>query len=103
MRKLIVFCHLSLDGIAAVLNGSLSWVPYNKELERWAEPIVKATDTAVYGRVTYELMKYWRTVSSNPKATKHELKHARWIERVEKIVFSKSKMQSNLNSLKKRP
>ena len=43
-------------------------------------------------------MKYWRTVSSNPKATKHELKHARWIESVEKIVFSKSPMTPDWNN-----
>ena len=98
MRKLIAFCHVSLDGIASVPDGSLNWIPYNEELEKWAEPIVKATDTAVYGRVTYELMKYWRTVSSKPDASQHELEHARWIENVEKIVFSKSKMVPDWNN-----
>ena len=92
MRKLIVFCHLSLDGVAAVPGGSLNWISYNQELEKWAEPIVQATDTAVYGRTTYELMKYWQTVPSKPDATPHELAHARWIENVEKIVFSRSMM-----------
>jgi dihydrofolate reductase len=98
MRKLIVFCHISLDGIAAVPSGSLDWVSYDKELEPWAGRIVKATDTAMYGRVTYELMKYWRTVSSNPNASMHELEHARWIENVEKIVFSKSGMVPDWNN-----
>lgn len=98
MRKLIAFCHLSLDGIAAVPNSSLDWISYDEELEKWAEPIVKATDTAVYGRVTYELMKYWRTVPSKPKASQHELEHAHWIENVEKIVFSKSPMSPDWNN-----
>ena len=99
MRKVVVFCHLSLDGIAAVQSGSLDWVSYDKELEKWGEPIVAKTDTALYGRFTYELMeKYWRTASANPKATKHELKHARWIEKVEKIVFSKSPMIPDWNN-----
>ena len=89
MRKLIVFCHLSLDGIAAIPSGNLDWISYDTDLEKWAEPIVAETDTAVYGHVTYELMKYWKTVPSNPNATKHELEHAHWIESVEKIVFSK--------------
>ncbi|MEA5079775.1 MAG: dihydrofolate reductase family protein [Anaerolineaceae bacterium] len=100
MRKIIAFCHLSLDGIAAVPDGSLSWIPYNEELEKWAEPIVKATDTAVYGRVTYELMKYWQTVPSNPESTQHELEHARWIEAVEKIVVSKSMKVPDWNNTK---
>lgn len=98
MRKLIVFCHLSLDGIAAIPSGSLIWIPYDKELEGWAEPIVKSTDTAIYGRVTYELMKYWRTVSSKQNASSYELEHAQWIEGVEKIVFSKSKMVPDWNN-----
>jgi dihydrofolate reductase len=98
MRKIIVFCHLSLDGIAAIPSGSLDWISYDKDLEGWAEPIVKSTDTAIYGRVTYELMKYWRTVPSKPNASPHELEHAHWIEGVEKIVFSKSKMVPDWNN-----
>jgi dihydrofolate reductase len=98
MRKLIAFCHLSLDGIAAVQSGSLDWVSYDKELEKWAEPIVKATDTALYGHITYELMKYWRTIPSKPNASRHELEHARWIENVEKIVVSKSKIVPDWNN-----
>ena len=98
MRKLIVFCHLSLDGIAAIPSGNLDWISYDTDLEQWAEPIVAETDTAVYGHVTYELMKYWKTVPSNPNATKHELEHAHWIESVEKIVFSKSKIIPDWNN-----
>lgn len=91
MRKLIVFCHISLDGIAAVDNGNLGWVSYDKDLEKWAEPIVAKTDTAMYGRNTYELMRnYWPTVLTDPNSTEHEFNHAKWIENVEKIVFSKS-------------
>src|SRR5258708_34051394 len=100
MRKIIVFCHLSLDGIAATQNGTLDWISYDTNLEKWAEPIVAETDTAVYGRTTYELMKYWKTVPSNPKATKHELDHARWIENVEKIVFSGSPITPDWNNTK---
>ncbi len=98
MRKLIVFCHLSLDGIAATPSGKLDWISYDKELQEWADTIVKETDTAVYGHVTYELMKYWRTVSAQPDASPHDLEHARWIENVEKIVFSKSKMMPDWNN-----
>lgn len=90
MRKLIVFCHLSLDGIAAIPDGKLDWIAYDKELQGWADTIVKETDTTVYGHVTYDLMKYWRTVLTQPDAAQHDLDHARWIENVEKIVFSKS-------------
>jgi len=40
MRKLVVFCHLSLDGIAAIPSGELNWVVMDDELEKWAEPNV---------------------------------------------------------------
>lgn len=100
MRKLIVLCHLSLDGIAAIQSGKLDWVSYDDDLEKWAEPIVAETGTAVYGHTTYEIMKFWKTVPSNPEATKHELDHAQWIENVEKIVFSKSLMTPDWNNTK---
>ncbi len=100
MRKVIVFCHLSLDGIAAIPSGSLGWVAYDKDLEKWAGPIVKSTDTALYGRVTYELMQYWRTVSSKPDATPYELEHAHWIENVEKVVVSGSDIPVDWNNTK---
>jgi len=100
MRKIIAFSHLSLDGFAASSDGNLGWVSYDSDLEKWAEGIVKATDTAVYGRVTYELMKYWQTVPANPESTQHELEHARWIEAVEKIVVSKSMKVSDWNKTK---
>jgi len=98
MRKLIVFCHLSLDGVAAIPSGDLDWISYDTELEKWAETIVAATDTAMYGKVTYELMKYWQTVPTNPEATQHELEHAHWIEQVEKIVVSAAGMEPDWNN-----
>lgn len=100
MRKLVIFCHLSLDGIAAIPSGQLDWIAYDPELEKFVEPIVAATDTALYGRVTFELMKYWRTVSSKPDASKHELDHAQWIEKVEKVVISEPDLVIDWNNTK---
>ncbi len=100
MRKLIIFCHLSLDGVAAIPSGSLDWVAYDPELENYVKPIVAATDTALYGRVTYELMKYFRTVPSNPNASLYEREHAAWIEKVEKVVVSTSNLDADWNNTK---
>lgn len=90
MRKVVLFMHISLDGFAAGPNGELDWISYDEELEKYAEEIVSTVGAALYGRVTYHMMEYWRTVPSNPSATKHELEHAQWIENIPKIVFSKS-------------
>lgn len=80
--------HLSLDGFCATKDGGLDWIPYNSELQKYAEKIVNSVGSPMYGRNTFELMKYWRTVLNDPSASKHDLEHAQWIENIEKIVFS---------------
>lgn len=91
MRKVVLFMHLSLDGFAAGPNGELDWISYDEELEKYGEGVVSTVGSPLYGRVTYQLMEsYWPTVLTNPSATEHEVAHARWLENVEKIVFSKS-------------
>ena len=89
MRKVVLFMHMSLDGFAAGPNGELDWISYDAELEKYAESVVSSVGSPLYGRITYQMMEsYWPTVLNDPSATKHDLDHARWIENVEKVVFS---------------
>jgi len=88
MRNLVAFMHMSLDGFAAGPNGELDWVAYDEELEKYAAGIVASVGAALYGRVTYQMMEYWRTVPDNPAATEHERNHAAWIEAIPKVVVS---------------
>lgn len=93
MRKLVVFLHSSLDGFVEGPNGAMDigWVAYDHELENFADDVLHTADTIVWGRKTYEMMYgYWPTVPSEENANEHELNHAKWIEKVEKIVFSKT-------------
>lgn len=91
MRKLVLFMHLSLDGFAGGPNGELDFLSYDKELEQYADDLVKTVGSPVYGRTTYQLMEgYWPTVLKKPNAAKHALEHAQWVENVPKIVFSKT-------------
>ncbi|MDW8545400.1 dihydrofolate reductase family protein [Staphylococcus pseudoxylosus] len=93
MRKLVVFLHSSLDGFVEGPQGAMDigWIAYNHELEDFANEVLQTADTIVWGRKTYEMMyDYWPTVSSNENASKHELNHAKWIENVEKVIFSKA-------------
>ncbi|HET6151207.1 MAG TPA: dihydrofolate reductase family protein [Polyangia bacterium] len=98
MRRLVLFQHISLDGFAADANDGLDWISYDSSLARLADGIVKTVGSAVYGRKTYEIMGYWRTVLKNPKASKHDLAHARWIEKIEKIVVSSSLGEPDWNN-----
>ncbi|MCK9860207.1 dihydrofolate reductase family protein [Paenibacillus sp. ATY16] len=89
MRKLVLFMHVSLDGYASDLNGGLDWIPYNEELEKYAEEVVAEVEAPVYGRTTYRMMEgYWPTMLDNPDASVHEMEHARWLQDVQKIVIS---------------
>ncbi|MFB5198567.1 dihydrofolate reductase family protein [Neobacillus sp. KR4-4] len=89
MRKLVLFMHVSLDGYASDSNGGLDWIPYDEELEKYAEGIVAEVGAPVYGRTTYRMMEsYWPTVLDTPNASRHDLEHAKWLQDVKKIVIS---------------
>lgn len=93
MRKLVVFLHSSLDGFVEGPQGAMDigWVAYDSELEDFADKVLGTADTIVWGRKTYEMMHgYWPTVPFDENANEHELNHAKWIENVEKVVFSKT-------------
>lgn len=91
MRNLISFMHLSLDGYVAGPNGELDWVKVNDEIFNHVGKRISEGDTALYGRVTYDMMEsYWPTAVAKPNATRHEIEHSNWYARVHKVVVSKS-------------
>src|SRR4051812_31139109 len=99
MRKIVLFLHQSLDGYCATVDGGLDWIPYNKDLQKYADKIVQTVGSPMYGRKTYELMKsYWPTVLKDATASKHDREHAAWIENVEKIVFSTTMKTADWNN-----
>jgi len=91
MRKVISFMHVSLDGFVAGLNGELGWVKVDDELFNYVGKRISEGDTALYGRVTYQMMEnYWPTAGDKPTATKHEIEHSKWYKKVRKVVLSKT-------------
>lgn len=83
--------HISLDGFVAGPNGELNWVTINEELFDHVGKRIQKGDTAMYGRVTYQMMEsYWPTAGDKPGATKHDIEHSKWYAGVRKIVLSKS-------------
>ena len=63
MRKIIFFNHTSLDGFVAGPNGEMEWVHLPDSLFDFVGILTDQADTALYGRITYEMMhNYWPTV-----------------------------------------
>ncbi len=91
MRKIISFAHISLDGFVAGPKGEMHWINVNEEIFDHVGKRIVQGDTAMYGRVTYELMEnYWPTAADKPTATKHDIEHSKWYGKVHKIVLSKT-------------
>jgi len=91
MRKIISFMHVSLDGFVAGVNGEMGWITMDDEIFEDAIALAATTDTALYGRTTYQMMEsYWPTVLTSAEATRNELHHADWVENINKIVFSRT-------------
>ena len=91
MRKLVLFMHVSVDGFVAGPNGEMDWIIVDEEIFDYAGKTTNEADTALYGRVTYEMMEgYWPTAADQPGATRHDIQHSQWYNRVTKVVLSKT-------------
>jgi dihydrofolate reductase len=99
MRKLIFFMHTSLDGFVAGLNGEMDWINVDDDIFDFVGGMTDTADTALYGRVTYEMMQsYWPTAGEQPNASKHDKEHSAWYNKVAKIVLSKTMSEKGLNN-----
>ena len=99
MRKLISFMHISLDGFVAGPGGEMNWIKVDEEIFDHVGKRVKTGDTALYGRVTYEMMEgYWPTAANKANASKHDIEHSTWYSQVHKIVLSKTLQGAVLNN-----
>jgi len=101
MRKIISFMHISLDGFIAGLNGEMDWIKVDQEIFDHVGKRISEGDTALYGRVTYQMMEnYWPTAGDKPKATKHDIEHSKWYSKVHKVVLSKTMKEAGLTNTK---
>lgn len=99
MRKIISFMHISLDGFVAGPNGEMDWIKVDQEIFDHVGKRISEGDTALYGRVTYEMMEgYWPTAGDSPTASKHDIEHSQWYKQVHKIVLSKTLQDESLTN-----
>ena len=81
--------HTSLDGFVAGPNGEMNWIKVDEEIFDFVATMTDQADTALYGRVTYEMMEnYWPTAADKPDASKHDIEHSAWYKKVAKVVLS---------------
>ncbi len=91
MRKIISLMHMSLDGFVAGPNREMNWIKVDQEIFDFIGKRIGESDTALYGRVTYNMMEgYWPTAGDKPNASKHDIEHSKWYSNVHKIVLSKT-------------
>ena len=101
MRKIISFMHISLDGFVAGLNGEMDWIKVDEEIFDYVGKRISEGDTALYGRVTYQMMEnYWPDAGAKPTATKHDIEHSKWYNKAQKVVLSKTMKNAGLSNTK---
>ena len=93
--------HISLDGFVAGPNGEMDWIKVDEEIFDFVGKRISESDTALYGRVTYEMMEnYWPTAGNEPGASKHDIEHSKWYSKVHKVVLSRTLKDTGLTNTK---
>jgi len=86
MRKLISSINITLDGFC-----DHTAMIADEELHQNVNDLIRNTDTMIFGRVTYELMKAsWPPIVKNPTGNKPMDEFAVLIDNIEKVVFSRT-------------
>lgn len=81
--KVIAAINMTVDGFCDHTLG----VP-DEEIHQHYADLLRSADAALYGRVTYQLMEFWRTVLENPTGDKAMDDFALAIDSTPKIIFS---------------
>jgi dihydrofolate reductase len=83
MRKIIAAFNMTLDGICDHTAG----IP-DEEIHQHYTELLGQADVILYGRTTYQLMEFWRTLLEDPSEEKSMNDFAMAINKIPKIVFS---------------
>ena len=85
MRKIIAALNMTLDGFCDHTAG----IP-DEEIHQHYTELLGQGDAILYGRTTYQLMEFWRTILENPSEEKSMNDFAKAINKIPKIVFSRT-------------
>jgi dihydrofolate reductase len=85
MRKVIAAINMTLDGYC----DHTAIIP-DEEIHYHYADLLNKTDTVLYGRITYELMGFWKNLLQNPSGEKPMDDFALAMDKVQKVVFSRT-------------
>jgi dihydrofolate reductase len=85
MRKLIAAINMTLDGVCDHRYGIA-----DDEIHQHYTDLLLSCDVAIWGRVTFQLMEYWKSVVESPTGVKSKDEFATAIDRISKIVYSRT-------------
>ncbi len=83
MKKIIAAINMSLDGYC----DHDAIIPDDEIHQHYAD-LIRSTDLILYGRITFQLMEYWRDVVENPTSNIAIDEFAHIMDKTPKIVFS---------------
>ena len=85
MRRLIAGMNMTLDGFC-----DHTAMIADEEIHQHYSDLLRSGDTVIYGRITYQLMEYWKSVVENPTGNKAMDEFAAAIDDISKIVYSRT-------------
>jgi dihydrofolate reductase len=85
MRKLIAAINMTLDGFCDHPAGIA-----DEETHQHFTELLSSADAIIFGRITYQLMEYWKSVVENPTGNKSMDEFAAAIDNISKIVYSRT-------------
>jgi len=83
MRRIIAALNMTIDGFCDHTAG----LP-DEDIHQHYTELLGQGDAILYGRTTYQLMEFWRTLLENPSQEKSMNDFATAIDNIPKIVFS---------------
>ena len=95
MRKVIAVINMTLDGVCDHTAGIA-----DKQLHQHYAELINNAGVLLYGRTTYQLMQFWQTLLRNPSGEKSMDDFAISIDKIPKLVFSRTLKDTNWNSAK---
>src|SRR5690242_6248392 len=85
MRKLIAAMNMTLDGFC----DHTAMIADDEIHDHYTE-LLRSAGLLLYGRITYQLMEYWRSVVENPTGIRAIDDFAEAIDNTKKIVYSRT-------------